>query len=51
MHNSHNMKSKTQGSPWAIQDPPIGKHLEPKMQALTEYENYYHMIIVDEKVK
>ena len=49
------MKSQSQGSPWALQDPPTCKYLEPKMQTLTRMEtiviyNYYYMTTMDDNV-
>ena len=32
------MESKTQGSPWALQEPLVYKHLESKMQTLTRID-------------
>ena len=49
------MESKTQESPWALQEPPIFKNLELKLQTLTNLvmvvtEDYYHVITWDEDV-
>ena len=47
------MERKAQGSLWALQEPLVYKHLEPKIQTLTRMDkvvidDYYQMTIVDE---
>ena len=47
------MESEAQGSLWALQEPPVCKHLDPKMKNLTKVdkvviEDCYHMTTLNE---
>jgi hypothetical protein len=48
-------REKTQGSLWALQEPPIYKYLEPyckpwQRMDIVVNEDYYHMTTMDENV-
>jgi hypothetical protein len=51
---SHDVERKTQGSPRALQKPPVCKHLQSQMQTLTRMDiivigqYYYDMTTLDE---